>query len=179
MSQRIASGGTWRFGHGWPRIHTDRTKLILIRVNPCPSVAHNVLSLLGVFSFAPWRETFFSGGPLHASRGKGKFSRRHSAAKPQLSAISFQRSGARSTIGGLDKAAQESLLGAKKRRISSNSTDAAERQSRNQRDIHHGGTETPRKSKSKARPESTEVAEATERSAGAMGRRHRNPKVLP
>ena len=34
---------------------------------------------------------------------------------------------------------------------------------------HHGGTETPRKSKSKARPESTEVAEATERRAGAMG----------
>jgi hypothetical protein len=53
------------------------------------------------------------------------------------------------------------------------------RQRRNQRDIHHGGTETRRKSKSKARPESTEVAEATERSAGAMGRGHTNPKVLP
>ena len=31
------------YGHGWTRIHTDKTKSLLIRVNPCPSVAKLVL----------------------------------------------------------------------------------------------------------------------------------------
>src|ERR1022692_3497669 len=53
--------------------------------------------------------------------------------------------------------------------VSRRGAEYTARQSRNQRDIHHGGTETPRRTQSKARPESTEVAEATERSAGAMG----------
>ena len=35
--------------------------------------------------------------------------------------------------------------------------------------LHHGGTETLRKNKIKARPEGTEMAEVTERSAGATG----------
>jgi len=30
-------------GHGWTRIHTDKNKSLLIRVNPCPSVAELVL----------------------------------------------------------------------------------------------------------------------------------------
>src|ERR1019366_164357 len=57
--------------------------------------------------------------------------------------------------------------------------EAAERQSRNLREIHHGATEPWRKSKSKARPESTEMAEATERPAGAMGASTQESEGVP
>ena len=35
---RVQADGR-HYGHGWTPIHTDKTKPLLIRVNPCPSVA--------------------------------------------------------------------------------------------------------------------------------------------
>jgi hypothetical protein len=34
-------------GHGWTRIHTDKIKALVIRVNPCPSVANLFFAKLG------------------------------------------------------------------------------------------------------------------------------------
>jgi len=36
---RLSLTSQRHYGHGWTRIHTDKTKALLIRVNPCPSVA--------------------------------------------------------------------------------------------------------------------------------------------